>query len=102
VPKQASSGGKTTLLGMSKRGDCYVRTLLIHGARSVVAQAVRQPARADAWLRALLARRPKNVVAVALANKNARIAWALLRHARGYDPQFATAASKVSAGVAVQ
>jgi transposase len=98
----AQSGGKTTLLGMSKRGDCYVRTLLIHGARSVVAQAVRQPARADAWLRALLARRPKNVVAVALANKNARIAWALLRHARGYDPQFATAASKVSAGVAVQ
>jgi transposase len=102
VPKQASSGGKTTLLGMSKRGVCYVRTLLIHGARSVVAQAVRQPARADAWLRALLARRSKNVVAVALANKNARIAWALLRHARGYDPQFATAASKVSAGVAVQ
>jgi transposase len=76
VPAQASSGGKTTLLGISKRGDSYLRTLLIHGARAVLRQAKRHPERATPWLRALLARRPVNVVA--LANKNARIAWALL------------------------
>jgi transposase len=85
VPRQASSGGKATLLGMSKRGDSYLRTLLIHGARSVLHQVERHPERADPWLKALLARRPKNVVAVALANKNARIAWALLAHDRDYQ-----------------
>jgi transposase len=85
VPRQASSGGKATLLGMSKRGDSYLRTLLIHGARSVLQQVKRHPERADPWLKALLARRPKNVVAVALANKNARIAWALLAHDRDYQ-----------------
>ena len=88
VPKQASSGGKTTLLGISKRGDTYLRTLLIHGARSVLAQVARHPERADPWLRQMLARRPKNVVAVALANKNARIAWALLAHGRCYQPRY--------------
>jgi transposase len=88
VPKQASSGGKPTLLGMSKRGDSYLRTLLIHGARSVLQQVARHPERADPWLKQLLARRPKNVVAVALANKNARIAWALLAHGREYQRGF--------------
>ncbi len=102
VPKQASSGGKTTLLGMSKRGDTYVRTLLIHGARSVVAQAVRQPARADPWLRALLARRPKNVVVVALANKNARTAWALLRYARDYQRAHSPGEHPAPASAAIQ
>lgn len=86
VPKQASSGGKPTLLGISKHGDGYVRTLLIHGARSVLRQVERHPERADPWLRQLLARRPKNVVAVALANKNARIAWALLVGGTDYRP----------------
>lgn len=89
VPRQASSGGKTTLLGISKRGDSYLRTLFIHGARSVVQQAERHPERADPWLKQLLGRRPKNVVAVALANKNARIAWALLAHGRDYQPRHA-------------
>jgi transposase len=89
VPKQASSGGKTTLLGMSKRGDSYLRTLFIHGARAVVQQAERHPERADLWLKQLLGRRPKNVVAVAVANKNARIAWALLAHGRDYQPRHA-------------
>lgn len=93
VPRQASSGGKPTLLGMSKRGDSYVRTLLIHGARSVVQQAVRRPERADPWLRNLLARRPKNVVAVALANKNARVAWALLARGGDYQPRHVPTAS---------
>ncbi len=85
VPRQASSGGKATLLGMSKRGDSYLRTLLIHGARSVLQQVERHPERADPKLKQLLARRPKNVVAVALANQNARIAWALLAHGRDYQ-----------------
>ena len=85
VPRQASSGGKATLLGMSKRGDSYLRTLLIHGARSVLHQVERHPERAAPWLKQLLSRRPKNVVAVALANKNARIAWALLAHGREYQ-----------------
>jgi transposase len=85
VPRQASSGGKTTLLGMSKHGDSYLRTLLIHGARSVVRQVERHPERADPWLRQLLSRRPKNVVAVALANKNARVAWALLTQGQDYE-----------------
>ena len=90
VPRQASTGGKTTLLGISKRGDSYLRTLLIHGARSVVQQVARHPERADPWLRQLLSRRPKNVVAVALANKNARVAWALLSQEQDYRPRATT------------
>jgi len=77
VPKQHSSGGKQHLLGISKRGDVYLRTLLIHGARAVIrfAECKAEP---EGWLRQLMARRNKNVAAVALANKNARIIWALL------------------------
>jgi transposase len=84
VPRQHSSGGKPTLLGISKRGDAYLRTLLIHGARSVIRVAERKPSYAGSWLSTLLARRSPNVAAVALANKNARIAWALLAHDRDY------------------
>jgi len=94
VPRQHSSGGKSKLLGISKRGDCYLRTLLIHGARSVIAatgrkkqSTVGQPAvqpGADRWLEALIARRNRNVAAVALANKNARVIWALLAHGDCY------------------
>lgn len=72
VPRQHASGGKPVLLGISKRGDVYLRTLLIHGARAVVRVAERQ-ADTDTWLKRLLGRRNKNVAAVALANKNARI-----------------------------
>lgn len=79
VPKQHSTGGKTALQGISKRGDCYLRTLLIHGARAVTKCAERRPEQ-FAWLTKLMGRRNKNVAAVALANKNARIAWALLAH----------------------
>jgi transposase len=102
VPKQSSSGGKTTLLGMSKRGDSYLRTLLIHGARSVLSQVKRHPERADPWLRELLRRRPKNVVAVALANKNARIAWALLAHERDYEHQYTPPARQKPCALAVE
>jgi len=84
VPRQHSSGGKPTLLGISKRGDTYLRTLFIHGARAVVRVSERK-AETDTWLKGLLGRRHKNVAAVALANKNARIAWALLAHGRDYE-----------------
>lgn len=84
VPRQHSSGGKPTLLGISKRGDTYLRTLLIHGARSVIRLAERK-ATADRWLKQLLGRRHANIAAVALANKNARTVWALLAHDRDYE-----------------
>ena len=83
VPRQHSTGGKSTLLGISKRGDTYLRTLLIHGARSVIRVAEHKP-NADPWIKKLLARRNKNIAAVALANKNARTIWALLAHDREY------------------
>ena len=94
VPKQNSSGGKNILLGISKRGDTYLRTLLIHGARSVMQVAERKQ-RMDGWLYGLLQRRNSNVAAVALANKNARIIWALLAHGREFRPDYtpATAAA---------
>jgi len=85
VPRQHSSGGKPTLLGISKRGDTYLRTLLIHGARSVIYAAQRKALQSDDWLNNLLARCNLNVAAVALANKNARMVWALLAHDRTYD-----------------
>lgn len=91
VPKQHSSGGKQTLLGISKRGDTYLRTLLIHGARAVIRFAENK-AEPDSWLRKLMARRNKNVAAVALANKNIRIIWALLTKGEIFRPDHPTAA----------
>ena len=88
VPRQHSTGGKASLGRISKRGDVYLRTLLIHGARSVIAQLERKPDQADGWLKKLLARRNKNIAAVALAAKNARIAWALLAHERSYERDY--------------
>ncbi len=85
VPRQNSSGGKQTLLGISKRGDTYLRTLLIHGARAVIRVAERKATHAGSWLAGLMGRRNQNVAAVALANKNARIIWALLAHDRDYE-----------------
>src|SRR5450756_709203 len=87
VPRQHSSGGKQTLLGISKRGDTYLRTLMIHGARSVI-QYAEKKADESSWLRKLMARRNKNVAAVALANKNARTVWALLAHDRTFRPDY--------------
>lgn len=84
VPRQHSSGGKSNLLGMSKRGDSYLRTLLIHGARSVIYRAGQKPDPCG-WVNAVVRRRNKNVAAVALAHKNARIVWALLAHDRRYE-----------------
>jgi transposase len=89
VPRQRSSGGKPTLLGISKRGDTYLRTLLIHGARAVVRVAEQKVNHAGSWLARVMGRRHKNVAAVALANKNARIVWALLTHDRKYAADYA-------------
>ena len=90
VPRQHSSGGKPTLLGMSKRGDAYLRTMLIHGARSVIYRAT-QRLDAESWLMKLTNRRNKNVAAVALANKTARTVWALLAHGREFQAGYAAA-----------
>ncbi|MGL4614800.1 MAG: IS110 family transposase [Shewanella sp.] len=92
VPKQHSSGGKQTLLGISKRGDNYLRTLLIHGARAVLRVAERKTEYAGSWLAGVMERCNHNVAAVALANKNARIIWALLAHEREYDADYAVVA----------
>lgn len=89
TPRQYSSGGKDRLLGISKRGDAYLRMLLIHGARSVVWQAKHKEDRLSQWVTSIAQRRHPNVAAVALANKTARMAWALLRHGTDYDPDFA-------------
>lgn len=91
VPRQHSSGGKQNLLGMSKRGDAYLRTLLIHGARAVIYRVTQRDA--DSWLARLTARRNKNIAAVALANKMARTVWALLVHDRDFEPGYVSAAA---------
>ena len=78
VPRQHSTGGKSKLLGISKRGDTYLRTLLIHGARAVIRHAEKQPGFNASWLASIIERRGKNKASVALANKNARILWVLL------------------------
>ena len=78
VPKQHSTGGQTRLLGISKRGESYVRKLLIHGARATLRWVKRQTDKRSQWIRGLLARCGWNRTAVAVANTNARIVWALL------------------------
>ena len=78
VPRHVGTGGRVKMLGISKRGDTYLRTLLIHGARSVLINSKAPPA----WARRVAERRPANVATVALANKTARIIWALLAHDR--------------------
>jgi transposase len=90
VPRHQGTGGKVALGAISKRGDSYLRTLLIHGARAVIAQVERKPDQSERWLKDLLTRRNKNIAAVALAAKNARIAWALLAHERGYQADHVT------------
>ena len=86
VPRQHSSGGKPMLLGITKRGDSYVRSLLIHGARSVVRCADNKTDRLSLWIQSVKARRGTNKAAVALANKLARIAWAMMVKNSDYQP----------------
>jgi transposase len=87
TPRQHSSGGKDRLLGISKRGDAYLRTLLIHGARSVLRVSGEKDDLRSRWLQSLCSRRNKNIAAVALANKNARIVWALLTKKTDFLPE---------------
>ncbi|MGJ9420850.1 IS110 family transposase [Massilia sp. CMS3.1] len=89
TPKQNSSGGKERLLGISKRGDAYLRSLLVHGARAVVRTAQAKTDRLSTWVMRIATRRHPNVAAVALANKTARIAWAMLTRGTDYQPQAA-------------
>ena len=87
TPRQHSSGGKDRLLGISKRGDAYLRTLLIHGARAVLKVVGNKDDSRSRWLQNLCSRRNKNIAAVALANKNARIVWALLTQKTDFLPE---------------
>jgi len=84
VPRQNSTGGKARLFGISKRGNSYLRKILIHGARSAVVRMKRERAPFGAWLDALQTRAPLNVVVTATANKLARIAWAVLSTGKEY------------------
>lgn len=84
VPSQHSSGGKHRLGGISKRGDVYLRTLLIHGARSCVTASDGKTDRRNRWIQDLMTRRNKNIATVAVANKNARILWAMLNRHEDY------------------
>lgn len=86
TPRQHSTGGKTKMLGISKRGNRYLRKQLIHGARAAMPHLAAKPTRMGAWLRSLLERAHPNVVVVALAAKLARIVWAVLRDKTNFDP----------------
>jgi len=89
VPRQHSSGGKNVLLGISKRGDKYLRKLLVHGARAVVLHAANRDDSLSRWIVRLQERRGWNKTIVAVANKMARIGWAVLRHNTRYEPNLA-------------
>jgi transposase len=91
VPRQATTGGKQRLLGITKRGNTYLRTMLVHGARAALPSLSASATGMGEWLRALSARAHKNKVIVALAGKLARIAWAVLRTGQAYNPGAAAA-----------
>jgi transposase len=91
VPRQHSTGGKPRLLGISKRGDIYLRKLLVHGARATIRWVGLKHDRRSQWLRALIQRRGTNRAVVALANKNARMAWVLLATDQCYRPEHTAA-----------
>ena len=91
TPKQNSSGGKEKLLGISKRGDAYVRCLLVHGARSMIRASRNKDDPLSQWVLRIANTRHPNIAAVAMANKTARIAWAMIRHEVDYQPELAAA-----------
>ena len=86
VPGQHSTGGKPTLLGISKRGNAYLRTLFIHGARAVLRHSATKTDRFSVWAQALLERRGHNRACVAVANKMARMAWVIMARGETYRP----------------
>jgi len=85
VPRQSTTGGKPRLMGISKRGNKYLRKLLVHGARAALPALSASPTPIGQWLQGLMARAHKNSVVVALANKLARIVWAVLRQGGTYN-----------------
>ena len=86
TPRQHSTGGKTKMLGISKRGNRYLRKQLIHGARAALPHLAAKSTRMGEWLKNMLGRAHPNVVVVALAAKLARVIWAVLRHETNFDP----------------
>ena len=90
VPRQDTTGGKPKLRGITKRGDKELRSLLVHGARSVVNHAHKKDDELNRWICQLVARKGKNKATVALANKMARIAWAMTVHQTDYQPRLAS------------
>jgi transposase len=90
VPRQHSTGGKARLLGISKRGDPYLRRLFVHGGRAVLGQVKRERHQFGGWLNRLEARSPRNVAIVAMANKIARMAWAVLTSGQCYNAALST------------
>jgi len=94
TPKHHGTGGKERILGISKRGDAYLRQLLVHGARAAVRTAPGKDDNLSRWIQGLLVHKHSNVVTVALANKTARMAWALVRHDVDYDPALAASTSR--------
>lgn len=92
TPRQHSTGGRVRLLGSSKRGDPYLRKLLVHGARAVLYHAKNKDDALSQWANRLLARKHANVATVALANKTARVAWAMVRNGVEYQPNLIAAA----------
>jgi transposase len=93
VPREYTTGGKQKLLGISKRGNSYLRKLFVQGARAVMQHRHNQAPGLSAWLAQLLARRHQNVAIVALANKLLRMAWAVLCKNERYRPPAAVASS---------
>jgi transposase len=91
TPKQMSSGGKSKLLGISKRGDSYVRCLLVHGARAMIQMAKHKEDRLSLWAMRIANNRHPNIAAVALANKTVRMAWAMISKGVDYQPELAAA-----------
>ena len=85
VPRQVTTGGRPRLVGISKRGNKYLRKLLIHGARAALPTLLESPTSLGAWLRGMMARMHKNAAVVALANKLARMAWAVIRHGKTFS-----------------
>lgn len=88
VPRQITTGGRPRLVGISKRGNKYLRKLLIHGARAALPSLLTTATPLGGWVRGLMVRKHKNAVVVALANKLARIAWAILRNSSRFDAAF--------------
>lgn len=86
TPRQSSSGGRERLLGISKRGDAYLRSLLVHGARAMIRMAKDRHDRLSQWVMRIATTRHPNIAAVALANKTVRIAWAMMRKGTDYRP----------------